>query len=176
MKEDKKIVGIYKITNPEGHCYIGQSIDILKRFENHKKRIHTNKFLSDSILKYGIENHNFEILEECDYEYLNIREKFYISIYKEKTFIFNSESALTDKTKAQRSETKKRVSTLKTILFNSGMSQEAFAKKVGVKKRTLQEQLSKDNTIKHSFEYARKLGLTEIKGYESGVYVEIVIK
>ena len=66
--------------------------------------------------------------------------------------------------------------TLRTMIFESGLTQEAFAKKVGVKKRTLQEQLSKDNTIKHSFEYARKLGLSEIKGYESGVYVEIVIK
>ncbi len=45
MKEDKKIIGIYKITNPEGHCYIGQSIDILKRLNNHKKGLNSNKLL-----------------------------------------------------------------------------------------------------------------------------------
>ena len=65
--------------------------------------------------------------------------------------------------------------TLKTMLFNSGMSQEDFAKSVGVKVGTLRAQLAKDNTIKHSYEYARILGLNSIKGYESGVYVELVI-
>jgi len=65
--------------------------------------------------------------------------------------------------------------TLKTMLFNSGMSQEEFAKSVGVKIGTLRAQLAKDNTIKHSLKYARKLGLKSITGYESGVYVELVI-
>ena len=65
--------------------------------------------------------------------------------------------------------------TLKTMLFNSGMSQEDFAKSVGVKVGTLRAQLAKDNTIKHSYEYALILGIKTIKGYESGVYVELVI-
>ena len=176
MKEDKRIMGIYKITNPEAHCYIGQSIDILKRFRNHKKGINSNKLLCDSILKYGIENHAFEILEECDYESLNIREKFYISLYKEKTLMFNSESTLTDKIKTQRNETKKRVNTLNTLIFNSGLSKEDFAKLVGVNYGTLISQTTKDNTIAHTLKYARKLGLNSVKGYESGVYVELVIK
>ena len=35
-KMDEKISGIYKITNPKGKVYIGQSIDIYKRFKSYK--------------------------------------------------------------------------------------------------------------------------------------------
>jgi group I intron endonuclease len=175
MQNNNKIIGIYKITNPEGHCYIGQSIDIFKRFDNHKKGINSNKLLYDSISKYGIENHTFEILEECDYEFLNIREKFYICFYKEKTLMFNSESNLVGKIKHQRNETKKRVNTLNTLIFNSGLSKEDFAKLVGVNYGTLMSQTTKDNTIEYTIKYARILGIKTISGYESGVYVELVI-
>jgi DNA-binding XRE family transcriptional regulator len=66
--------------------------------------------------------------------------------------------------------------TLQTLVFESGLNQEQFAELVGVKVRTLRSQLAKKNTIKHSLDYARKLGLNSVKGYESGVYVELVIK
>jgi DNA-binding XRE family transcriptional regulator len=66
--------------------------------------------------------------------------------------------------------------TLQTLVFESGLNQEQFAESVGVKVRTLRSQLAKKNTIKHSFEYAKILGLSEIKGFESGIYVELVLK
>jgi DNA-binding XRE family transcriptional regulator len=66
--------------------------------------------------------------------------------------------------------------TLQTLVFESGLNQNEFAESVGVKVGTLKAQLAKKNTIKHSLEYARKLGLNSVKGYESGVYVELVIK
>ena len=39
-----KMIGIYKITNPNGKVYIGQSVDIEKRLSNYKR-------LSQSILE-----------------------------------------------------------------------------------------------------------------------------
>jgi hypothetical protein len=66
--------------------------------------------------------------------------------------------------------------TLQNLVYESALNQEQFAEKVVVKVGTLRAQLVKENTIKHSLEYARKLGLNSIKGYESGVYVELVIK
>jgi hypothetical protein len=36
-------------------------------------------------------------------------------------------------------------------------------------------QTTKDNTIEYTIKYARILGIKTIKGYESGVYVELVI-
>lgn len=73
------MVGIYRIINPNGKIYIGQSIDIDKRQYNYKN---LNKGgigpkLYNSLKKYGWENHIFEIVEECSREQLNGRETFY---------------------------------------------------------------------------------------------------
>lgn len=77
-----KICGIYKITNKiNGKCYIGQSIDIIKRWKTEYKWHHINKHLLAAFNKYGLENFNFEIIEECEPSLLNEREQFWISIY-----------------------------------------------------------------------------------------------
>lgn len=66
---------------------------------------------------------------------------------------------------------------LENILFESGLSIQEFSEKVGVKKTTFEKQLyGKKNHIKYAFEYGTKLGFNTIKGYESGVYFELVIK
>lgn len=66
---------------------------------------------------------------------------------------------------------------LENLLFESGLSVQEFADKVGVKKTTFEKQLyGKKNHIKYAFEYGRFLGFNTIKGYESGVYFELVIK
>jgi group I intron endonuclease len=74
-------IGIYKITNPTGKIYIGQSINIEKRWkyyisESLNKRDHQNK-LFNSLKKYGPENHIFEIIEKCSIEQLNEREIYW---------------------------------------------------------------------------------------------------
>ena len=66
---------------------------------------------------------------------------------------------------------------LENILFESGLSIQEFSEKVGVKKTTFEKQLyGKKNHIKYAFEYGTKLGFNTIKGYESGVCFELVIK
>jgi len=78
-----KICGIYKITSPSGKIYIGQSKDIEKRHYNYKKYLcKTQTILYNSFLKHGVENHNFEIIEECDQSQLNELEAKYIKEYK----------------------------------------------------------------------------------------------
>ena len=60
--------GIYKILNPTGKIYIGQSIDIDKRkiqYQRCNKDIKGQRILYNSLKKYGWEQHTFEILEEC---------------------------------------------------------------------------------------------------------------
>lgn len=83
--------GIYKITNKlNNNCYIGKSIDIERRFKEHKthafyqkeKNREWNKVLYRAIRKYGIENFSFEILEEVeDSSKLDEREMFWINFY-----------------------------------------------------------------------------------------------
>lgn len=78
------MIGIYKITNPKGKIYIGQSKDISLRFKDYFKLNHckSQPKLYYSLKKYGPENHIFEIIEECSIEQLDEREIYWIKYYK----------------------------------------------------------------------------------------------
>lgn len=72
-------IGIYKITSPNGRVYVGQSIN-LKNRENQYKNInesHGQIKLHRSFLKYGLENHIFEIIEFCSLDELDEREIYW---------------------------------------------------------------------------------------------------
>ena len=89
---NKKITGIYKITNLEnGMCYVGQSVDIAERWKQHIKRgigadPATQNKLYPAMLEQGVENFTFELLEECPGAQLTEREKFYTDFYKAQEF------------------------------------------------------------------------------------------
>lgn len=79
----KKMIGIYKITNlADNKIYVGQSIDIEKRWKTHirelNKGIHHNIKLQNAWNKYGENCFLFEILEECSEHELNSKESFWI--------------------------------------------------------------------------------------------------
>ena len=76
------MIGIYKITSPSKKVYIGQSVDIENRFYSYRK-LYCKKqpILYRSLLKYGVEKHNFEILCECDVNELNEKERYYQDLY-----------------------------------------------------------------------------------------------
>lgn len=73
------MIGIYKITNPKGRIYIGSSKNIPYRWEHYYKRLNCKKQvkLFNSFLKYGYENHTFEVIEECTIDVLLKRENYY---------------------------------------------------------------------------------------------------
>lgn len=74
----KKIIGIYQITCIVNNWrYIGQSIDIKRRFNQHKRKPPDG--MIDDVAKYGIDKFKFDILEECAPEELTAREDFYLS-------------------------------------------------------------------------------------------------
>jgi group I intron endonuclease len=74
--------GIYKITSPSGRVYIGQSIDIERRFRHYKRMICKEQIkIYNSLLKYGVDTHIFEVLELCETEQLNNRERHYQDLY-----------------------------------------------------------------------------------------------
>ena len=89
--------GIYKITNQiTDECYIGQAVDVYKRWNEHCKcglGIDTppgNK-LYKSIQEYGLENFTFELLTECDSKELNEKEKYFIELYQADIYGLNSQ-------------------------------------------------------------------------------------
>ena len=77
--------GIYKIENLlNGKSYIGQSIEIEHRFAKHKCA-KDDFYIHRAIRKYGVENFSFKILEECNLEELNEKEKYWIKYYNSLT-------------------------------------------------------------------------------------------
>jgi len=74
------MIGIYKITNPHGKIYIGQSKDIEQRFKTHKSQRTKNK-LGMSFIEFGVKSHVFEVIEECEKSELNEKEYNYIKFY-----------------------------------------------------------------------------------------------
>ena len=79
-------IGIYVITNKiNGKQYVGQSTNLQKRWYDHRtKSTHPWKpdeyrnLLYCEIRKYGLDNFEFEVLEECEKEQLNEKEIYWI--------------------------------------------------------------------------------------------------
>ena len=77
-----KLTGIYKITSPTNRVYIGQSVDIKKRWGDYKcLDCKSQTALYNSLLKYGVENHTFEIISRCYEEQLNEFERDFQEAY-----------------------------------------------------------------------------------------------
>ena len=120
------MIGIYKITNlTNGKAYIGQSTNIPKRWIWHKSPSHWDgKYpIYRAILKYGIDNFSFEILELCTVDKLNVKEIEYISLYD--TYLHGYNSTLGGYTRVNgNSLTAEDVVEIKNILATTTLSQE----------------------------------------------------
>lgn len=85
--------GIYRITNQiTGAVYIGQSIDMEKRWEQHKAaaRKKPHSMLYAAINKYGVDNFSFEPIEIItDLEDLDEAERRWIKYYRERAVCYN---------------------------------------------------------------------------------------
>lgn len=80
--------GIYKIENKiNGKIYIGQSVNIEKRWNQHKNASQNaldhgyETHLYRSFRKYGIKNFDFTIIEKCSIQELNEKERYWIRQY-----------------------------------------------------------------------------------------------
>ena len=78
-----RLCGVYRIRNlRNGRKYIGSSVNILRRFRNHKrmleKECHTNGKLQRDWNKYGKKNFRFEIVKLCKRKQLIEAEQSYL--------------------------------------------------------------------------------------------------
>ena len=86
--------GIYKLTNLKNQkVYIGQAANLADRWKDHIKAglgIDTpNNMLYAAMIKDGVENFTFEVLEECERSDLNDRETYYIEFYRSQEHGYN---------------------------------------------------------------------------------------
>lgn len=84
----EKVSGVYKITDQlTGECYIGQSVNVSERIVQHVKcgvgatPVSAGNQLYAAMVRDGIENFTFELLEACEPKQLNEKEAFYIELY-----------------------------------------------------------------------------------------------
>lgn len=105
------MIGIYKITSPSGKIYIGQSVNIEKRFKHYKyKDCKSQRKLYNSFNKYESNNHIFEIIETCIESILTEREGYYQDIFNSINNGLNCRRVTTiDKVGYMSEETKNRI-------------------------------------------------------------------
>ena len=94
----EKVCGIYKITDLiTKQVYIGQSVDISRRWKDHIRyglgiNAPSTNALYKAMKKDGITEFTFQLLQKCSNEKLNEREKFWIQIYSSNKYGMNSTS------------------------------------------------------------------------------------
>lgn len=81
----KVVSGIYTITNlVNKKIYLGKSSNVKRRLSNHKVSLmsfrHENEHLQNAVNKYGIENFEFEILEEVSINLLDSQENYWTNL------------------------------------------------------------------------------------------------
>ena len=144
--------GIYKIENPTGKIYVGQSLNVKTRLRQYEKLVNCKeqRLLFNSFLKYGVYNHKFSIIEFCEPSVLNERESYYFEVYN----CLNRQRGLNIRNAGSigrhSSETKKLISKKHKGKILSDITKEkmSLAKKANPTKYWLGKKRSKDDIMK----------------------------
>ncbi len=87
--------GIYKITNISNKmCYIGQSTNVKNRVKAHIQAAIgitsiAAQVVHDKMKEEGLENFTFQLIETCEKDQLNTREKYWINYYDSNNYGYN---------------------------------------------------------------------------------------
>jgi group I intron endonuclease len=113
------MIGIYKITSPSNRIYIGQAVNICIRFSTYRKlKCKMQPRLYSSFKKYGVDNHVFQVIDICDTDQLNDRERYWQDFYNvlSKTGLNCILTATNEKKKVISQEVKDKIR-LKTKMY-----------------------------------------------------------
>jgi group I intron endonuclease len=173
-------VGIYKITSPNGKIYVGQSVDIEKRWSRHYRYLGNSSqdrqpVLRNSMKKYGFKNHIFAMIEECNIEDLNKKERYWQILLKPELNcrvqgLDDKSGYLSDKVKKKISQSRKghvawnkgtktgKPSGSSKLIVNeeTGIfytSIQKAANSIGMNRTTLNAMLTGQNSNRTSFRY-----------------------
>ena len=125
------MIGIYKIISPKGRIYVGQSVNIEDRWLQYKslKNCTNQPRLYNSFIKYGVNNHKFEVLKECSTKDLNENERYWQEKYNVLKEGLNCKFTQTkDRSGCLSAETRKKLSISHKGKKRSPMSEETKKK------------------------------------------------
>ena len=134
--------GIYKITNLiNDKSYIGQSIHIEERWRKHRNypSEYSEYPLYRAFRKYGLENFSFEILEYCQENELNEKEKYYISLYQTFGQGYNQTEGGEGASGFPIKLSLQDIQEIYDLLLNSNISQRKIAQEFSVGEDTISE-------------------------------------
>ena len=165
------MIGIYKIISPNKNIYIGQSINIEKRFSDYKKLNNCKKqtALYRSFLKYGVEKHLFEIICECKISELNHKERYYQDLYSaigknglncRLTASNDRSGKLSEETKQKLSNSKKGKKKSEEFKLNKSIKSKGESNVMYGKKHTITSKLKMSNSRNPNKEF---LGVSFVK-------------
>lgn len=113
------MIGIYKITAPDKKVYIGKSKDIFTRWKSYSNlQCKDQPRIYNSLLEFGVENHKFEIITECDEKDLLDMERYYQILFNcdNKDSGLNGNITRSRKQREEYYEYKSKSKTIKKIL------------------------------------------------------------
>lgn len=173
------ICGIYKIENlVNGKCYIGQSIDVKRRWRSHRSCAFNpvNKNydcpLYRAIRKYGLNNFSFEVLEECDRDSLNKRETCWIKAFNSMNNGYNLDEG-GDCCAHYSVLSKELIEQITQELKTSLESSDKIGEKYGVSGRTIRMINTGDEAYRDYIHYPIRKNLGKLKAKNQGRPCEI---
>ena len=126
------MTGIYKYTNLiNSKVYIGQSNDLERRYNEHLRRYQCesdkeyNSILHKAFRKYGYDNLQYDIIEECDISYLNEREIYWIEYYDSVNNGYNLDAG--GHCRSLKVLTKEQLNQIIDLLQNSTLTEQEIA-------------------------------------------------
>ena len=155
------MIGIYKVTNlVDGKIYIGQSKNIGQRWTKHRcSPFNTNSEQYDTpfyraIRKYGIDNFQFEVIEQCSIDLLDEREIYWINFY-DSTNLNKGYNLTSGGQKAITTSklTYEDVESIINLLANSALSQEEIGQMFNVSQRIISGINQGQNWVKEDLIY-----------------------
>lgn len=85
-RSPQKVSGVYAIESTDGRMYIGSSVNIEKRWSEHKSRLrngrHANQILASEVANNGLDSLKCKILLRCSPENLRLYEQRAIDVMK----------------------------------------------------------------------------------------------
>ena len=133
------MIGIYKFQNKINQkVYIGQSINIEKRYNAHINRVKNkksnqyNSVLHQAIRKYGIQNFTFEVIQECSVKDLDEREKYWIQYYDSFNNGYNCTSGGTNQREATKKFDQNFIKIIQQLLIKNQLSYQEIHKQYNI--------------------------------------------